>query len=233
MVKLYWFPNPNSFKCALKVDITGVIVVAQPDIHPTAGRVGQSFSLPDDTPFGHTGASLDMELNGYEPMHFRGILNKSEDGFGYINIDDVQGIKEKVCPDPIPVPPIPPNPSQPDPNLDPFTIIKAVYASGHYDLSTYDGCGQFTEACCTALHNQHSANWAHLQKFPPQNHYPTEPYTPGGKVHGVDVIQLLVRTVNTPADVFDIIINSESEEAEPAFNSKGPCVPNLGYYPAK
>src|SRR6185369_2220388 len=58
--------------------------------------------------------------------------------------DDTTSIKKPApCPEPIPIPPIPPTAKTP------LEAINAVYATGLYNLATYDGCGQFTEACAT------------------------------------------------------------------------------------
>lgn len=218
MVNLYWFPDPNSFLCQMRVDITGAVIIAVPATHPT-GRVGQVFNLPDDTPFGHTGADLDMSLAGYEPMHFRGILNLAEDGLAYINIDDVHGIKKVICPE-VPVP-IPPNPIPP--SNDPEAIIRGVYATGKYELITKEGCGKFTEACCDELHKRNSRYWGYIKTSGAQNGY---------NGHRLDKLNLLRDIEDTKAGVYDIIKNSESTDAEPAFNFEGTPIPELWYYPA-
>jgi hypothetical protein len=123
---------------------------------------------------------------------------------------------EKVCPDPVPVP-IPP---QPDPTT-PLGIIKQVYATGLYDLRTKEGCGKFTEACCTALHEKLSASYGHLRKSGAQNQY---------NGHAVDALQRLVPMLES--GVFDIIQSSESPEAKPAYNKAGDSEPDKWYYPA-
>src|SRR5678816_1675196 len=96
--------------------------------------------------------------NGYQPAEMRGILIlNGVDSF--LRVDDVHYSKPAPPPTPTPIPPQPPLPK------DPFGIIKAVYAAGHYDLSTKAGCGQFNEDCVTALHTAHSNRWGHIQKF--------------------------------------------------------------------
>jgi hypothetical protein len=175
------------------------------------------------------GAALRGPAN-WSPRQVRGILILDGDD-SFLRVDDVHFTEDKVCPDPAPVPPIPPQPPLPK---DPLDIIKAVYAAGHYDLSSKAGCGQFNEACVTALHNNHSDQWGHIQKFPPQNHWPEQPYTPGGKVHAVDANMLLEDAPDgTKAGIYDIITDSESANAKPAFNFSGPPNPALWYYPAK
>jgi hypothetical protein len=225
MNKLFWFPDPADVACMLIPDPTGVVILGHPDTHST-GRKGISFAIPDDTPTSN-GASLHAG-GGYLPEQIRGILMlNGEDSF--LRVDDVH--YTKPAPVPTPVPPIPPQPPLPK---DPFGIIKAVYAAGHSDLSTKAGCGTFTEDCVTALHATHSDKWGHIQKFPPQNHWPEQPYVPGGKVHAVDAIMLLVNTPDgTKAGIYDIVLSSESPEAQPAFNLKDAVNPTLWYYPAK
>jgi len=224
MNKLFWFPDPLEVSCRLIPDSTGVVILGRPDTHST-GRKGISFAIPDGTPDSN-GAALHAG-DGYLPEQIRGILILNGDD-SFLRVDDVHYSKPAPPPTPIPVPPQPPLPK------DPFGIIQAVYASGHYDLSTKGGCGTFTEDCVTALHTTHSDKWGHIQKFPPQNHWPEQPYVPGGKVHAVDAIMLLVNAPDgTKAAIYDIILESESSIAEPAFNLKDAVNPPLWYYPAQ
>ncbi len=73
-------------------------------------------------------------------------------------------------------------------------IIQGVYAAGSYNLATHDGCGQFIEASCLALHAA-DARWGHLKKNPGQTQYNGHSHdgclylsdTPGQSVH-VDMI---------------------------------------------
>ena len=224
MNKLFWFPTPADVPVTLTPDPTGTVIPGVPDTHST-GRPGISFTIPDATPDSN-GAVL-RAGNGYQPAEMRGILIlNGVDSF--LRVDDVHYSKPAPPPTPTPIPPQPPLPK------DPFGIIKAVYAAGHYDLSTKSGCGTFNEDCVTALHKSHSDKWGHIQKFPPQNHWPEEPYVPGGKVHAVDANMLLTdHPDGTKAGIYDIVFDSESPNAQPAFNFKGAPDPSLWYYPAK
>ena len=225
MNKVFFFPTPLDLApLTLQPDSLAVPIPAHPDLHST-GRPGVSFTIPDGVPDSN-GAALRGPAT-FAPSEIRGILIlNGVDSF--LRVDDIHFVKEKVCPDPTPVPPTPPTAT------DPFSIIKAVYAAGHYDLSTKDGCGRFNEDCVTALHQRHSDKWGHIQKFPPQNHYPEQPYVPGGKVHAVDANMLLTDAPDgTKAGIYDIVFDSESPNAQPAFNFKGAPDPLLWYYPAK
>lgn len=129
-------------------------------------------------------------------------------------LDDIYG-SETPTPGPEP-PPV-------DPNADPLAIITAVYEQGDFDLETKDGNGQFTEAACTALHEQHSPHWGHIAKSGAQNQY---------NGHAVDAIMTLYPIGETAAGGYDIILNSVSPDAEPTFHYAGGPDPNLWYYPA-
>jgi len=234
--KLLIFTSPLDAKATLQLDL-GVTLIGHPATHHT-GRLGTAFDIPDSAPQGN-GCTLTLQKEKKVNVTQRAILYLND---GFINypwdtnqeaafaVDDLYMQDEIVCPEiPIP-PPIPPLP----PNSNPFDIIKEVYATGLYNLSTKEGCGKFTEACCVSLHVIHSDEWGHIKKIPPQNHYPEEPYVPGGKVHAVDAIQLLNDVDDgTFAGIYDIVLNSESLDAEPAFTHKGAPSPNLWYYPAK
>lgn len=223
--KLLIFPTPLDARCELIPDDTGKPIVGQPDTH-VSGRPGQSFPMPDAVVHRHGGQLLITGPKKVQVLQ-RGLLYREGESWLFM-ADDFHLTDEKVCP-PCPEP-APPNPT-PGP-LTPFDRIKAIYKTGKYDLSTKDGCGKFTEACCADLHEHDSAAWGHLQKFPPQNHYPEQPYVPGGKVHAVDAIQLVSGTAATKAGIYDIVFSSESPEAAPAFNLKGAAEPGLWYFPA-
>ena len=233
MAKLFWFPTPLDAKCEFRHDADGVVRIGKPDVHPT-GRPGISWDLPDSLP-NKNGARIITSHDEYYDLVMRGVVDMTFNevtfntpGLAGIAIDDVTLQKKPApCPEPIPPTPVPPH------DNTPIGIINAVFATGKFNLATYDGCGQFTEACVVALHEQLSNQFGHLQKFPPQNHYPEQPYVPGGKVHAVDAIQLLSNIPTASAGVYDIIRSSESSEAEPAFNFAGPVNTALFYYPAK
>jgi len=229
MTKLFWFPTPLDSTGTLRHDADGIVRVAKPDTHPT-GRAGISWELSDTWPDKNGARVTISHAADYYDTTFRGVLDLHyfPNGLAGLLVDDCTLTKKPApCPDPSPIPPPTPLPT------DPVGIIQRVYATGQYNLATKAGCGQFTEACCAALHTQHSSWWMHIRKFPPQNHYPEVPYVPGGPVHAVDAIQLLQATADTAAAIYDIVLDSESPNAGPAFNSKGTPDPNLAYYPAK
>lgn len=214
MSELIIFPTPLDAHCELTPDPTGLPIVGHPATHES-GRPGQGFTLPADLPSGN-GAQLLITAPKKVPLLQRGILWIASGP--YLQMDDFHLADEKDCPPPQPVP-IPPTPGP----LTPFQRIKAIYATGHYDLGTKAGCGQFTEACCQDLHEHDSAQWGHIRKSGAQNQY---------NGHAVDAMQLLVPSGDTAAGIYDIVISSESPEAKPAFNRQGDPAPSLWYYPA-
>ena len=237
--ELIIFPWPLTAKCTLRLD-DGTVLGSRPAVHHT-GRLGVSFTIPSKTNQGH-GCTLTLQNPGKVNITQRAILFLNDDILNYpwdtnqkaaFAADDFQMQDEKVCPEIPLVPPLPPPIPPLPPNSNPLDIIKSVYNTGLYNLATKDGCGKFTEACCMSLHIIHSDEWGYVKKIPPQNHYPEEPYVPGGKVHAVDAIMLLEDADDgTFAGVYDIIFSSESLDAKPAFNFRGPPDLNLWYYPA-
>jgi hypothetical protein len=83
-----------------------------------------------------------------------------------------------------------------------------------HDLTTKEGCGRFTEACCAALHAVNPL-WGHIKKSGAQNQF---------NGHAVDAIQLLAGEGN---GIFDIIFDSESPSAKAQFIRKGDPEPAL------
>lgn len=216
--KLFIFPEPLNSTCSLILD-NGVSYVGIRDVHPS-GRPAVSFTLPEGTPNGN-GCLLNISAPTKVTLEQRGILFLSDsDGTADIVADDFHLQNEKVCPD---VPPTPPTPPIPPGTIEPLDIINAVYSTGRYDLGTKDGCGKFTEECCTQLHEHNSDEWGHIKKIPPQNNY---------NGHAVDAIQLLAPSGDTRAGVYDLVINSESPSAKPGFGRQGDPNPALFYYPA-
>lgn len=216
-MKLLIFPTPLNAHCELTPDPTGKVIVGQPDTH-SSGRPGQSFTLPDGLPTGN-GSQLSITAPGKVPLLQRGILwvgGGSVDT--YFQADDFHLADEKVCPDPTP---IPPTPIPPPTDKTPLGIIKSVYATGLYDLNTKEGCGKFTEACCKSLHELLDTSYGHLRKSGAQNQY---------NGHAVDALQRL--SPQLEAGIFDIIISSESPQAQPAYNKAGDADPSKWYYPA-
>lgn len=219
-MKLIIFPTPLDAQCVLTHD-SGWAIAGVPDTHPT-GRPGQSFTIPPNTPNGW-GARLTMGAAGKVGLNQKGILWLN-DGMIYpwtpgqeaaFAADDFT-LADLPAPIVIPCP-------DPEPNADPFTLIRGVYATGKHELLTKAGCGKFTEACCVELHNRHSLKWGHLRKSGAQNQY---------NGHAVDAVQLLVDVGDFKAGIYDIIISSESPDAKPACNWADPPNPSQWYYPA-
>jgi hypothetical protein len=191
----------------------GIVRTGIPYTDPETGRIGQSMAFPEDTP-DQNGAVLELTCPGYLDMRVRGFFVLDPDtSIARLQVDDYTLT-------PIPEPP----PEEPtDPNLNPIDVIHYVYNSGSYDLETKEGCGQFTEACCTELHTKMHKGWGHVKKNPGQNQY---------NGHAVDAIMLLVASGGTAPGIYDIILSTESPDAAPAFNYAGPVDSNLWYYPA-
>jgi hypothetical protein len=211
---LIQFVDPKTSTALLVLDngtrINGVDVVHQ-------NRDAKSFSVPDSAPDGN-GCRLIFTAEGRVTSDQRGIL-WFEDDTAWLQMDDhyLQPVPPPViivepCPDP-----------EPPPTDDPFEIIKHIYATGDYDLSTKEGCGIFTEDCCDRLHDMSSNRWGYIKITPPQNGY---------NGHRLDKLQVLVNVTGAQAGVYDIIFDSESPSAEPAFNFQGAPIPSLWYYPA-
>ena len=209
MPDVYFYATPSDAELTLTLDI-GYLITGVPC--QANGRVdAYKVRIPDGTT--SQGAVLRVTCDGYVLFEGRGIvrLDQTPPLFAY---DDIHL-------QPVPPPPAPPPPR--DPDLVPFDVCQAVYEQGDFDLSTKEGCGLYTEACCTALHEQQSPLWGHIRKEPAQNQY---------NGHAVDAIQLLAKAGHTDAGIYDIVWSTESPEAEPAWSFKGPPDPNLWYYPA-
>lgn len=207
-MELYLYTTPLEADVELALDdgrvIPGVPCVAngRDDAH--------KLTLPADVT--SQGAVLRVTCSGYGPFENRGILNPSRPCF---ELDDVRLTPvDTSTPEPEP---------GPDPNADPAAIIQAVYDLGDFNLATKAGCGLFTEACCTALHDQHSAMWGHIKKVEGQNQF---------NAHAVDAVMLMTQAGSTPPGGYDIIHNSVSVDASPAFNYAGVADGTLWYYPA-
>lgn len=220
MAKLIIYPTPLNALCQLQHD-SGYSIdgVADSDAN---GRQCQSFEVKEGTPNGW-GARLVITSPKKVSLMQRGVLFYRDDIKHWVlYADDFILQDEKVCP-PCPEPPIPPNP--PSVPTDPLGIIQWTYNhNGPFNLATKEGCGKFTEACCTNLHEYHQTSWGHIRKVPPQNQY---------NGHAVDAVQLLLDDFDgTKSGIYDIITSSESSEARPAFNYSGPARNDLWYYPA-
>jgi hypothetical protein len=166
------------------------------------------------------GGVLSVAAPGRVSQRVRGIALPSDGGAALFVFDD---FGELAAPPPPPEPePLPPGPPDPE---NPEAIIHWVYETGGYNLATHDGCGQFTEGCCAALHDYNNATFGHILKNPGQNQY----VGPSGKGHAVDALQCLGGPC---AGIWDIVHDSVSPNATPAWNYKGPADPALWYYPA-
>ena len=164
------------------------------------------------------GGRLTVTADGRQGSSVRGIVAPSDNGspamflfddFGELPLDDEES-----------QPPEPETPAPPDIEAtDPEEIIHEVYANTNHDLATHDGCGAFTEDCCTALHDNDNELWGHIRKQEGQNQY---------NGHAVDAVYLLA---GEGAGVYDIIHDSVSPTASPSFNWKDAGDPNLWYYP--
>ena len=207
------FPTPLDSQVTLTPD-GGAQLTGATYTDPT-GRAGQVCTVPDVTTSGH-GAEINVSAPGYLPLRLRGFLLLDADSqVARLEVDDYVLTEE-------PEVPAPPDPTPPG-NQTAEQIINDVFNTTHPNLATKDGCGKFTEDCCTALHEQHSQAWGHIHKFDGQNQY---------NGHAVDALMLLGNTADAQAGVYDIIFSSASPEATPAFNWSGPPDYSLWYYPA-
>jgi len=222
--KLIIFPNPLDSICTFKHDTSGVTLLGKGDVHPS-GRLGQSFEFPIGIP-NQNGGRLVISKKGKVDLVQRGILYLNDGILQYpwlpeqtaafsaddFTLQDVVIIKV-------------PAPTSPPPVIldNPFEIIKDVYKFGNFNLSTHDGCGQFTEACCKSLHELHSNQWGHIKKVGAQEQY---------NHHAIDAIMLLTDVTDTKSGIYDIIKNSQVPSAEPSFNRVDNTHPELWYYPA-
>lgn len=202
MGELYFF-NDNAETLTVTLD-SGQTCTGVRGTHK--GRNCFCVTLPDTATGGVT-----VDLPGYTwNSSQRGLLVLPNDGNPEYTfaLDDIRGS--------ITVVPIPPPVY---PTGTPAEIINAVYRDGDFDLSTHDGCGEFTEACCDALHAS-DPMFGHIKKNPGQNQY---------NQHAVDALMLLA---GDGCGIFDIIHDSVSPNASPTYNYKGEPSPELWMYPA-
>lgn len=217
MNNLIIYPTPLESRCQLQHD-AGWSVDAVTG-YDTNGRPCQVFTIPSET-HNRWGARLVITADKKISFMNRGLLVKDLDNWVFY-LDDVT--LADVPPPVIVEVPIPPPVIPPPAANDPLSIIKSVYATGLYNLTTMEGCGKFTEACCVELHNRNSLWWGHIKKVPPQTMY---------NGHAVDALQVLYDVGETQQGIYDIIISKASPNARPAFNRQGDAVPSLWYYPA-
>lgn len=211
MGTLYIYTTPKESTVQLTLD-DGSILNGSEAMSANGRDDAHAVAVPDGAPA--QGSVLSVSCEGYYDFAMRGITSSAPQFI----LDDIRLTEEAA---PTPTPPDPgPGPTPPQPiATDPEGIINEVYATGQYDLATHDGCGQFTEACCTELHTRHSSMWGHIKKTGGQNQY---------NGHAVDAVYLLA---GEGAGVYDIIHDSVSPNASPAYNWKDPGDPNLWYYP--
>lgn len=219
MSKFIIYPEPLDSTCTIESD-SGWVGILSLYTH-TDGRKGQAIEIPEGIISGW-GSRLIISHEGKVTFNSRGFLTE---GFDYwrFELDDITLLDSpKPCPE-IPPTPVPIPPTDPMP-LDPKGIIDWTYKHGSFNLVTKEGCGKFTEACCTNLHDGHSAAWGHIRKTGAQNQY---------NGHAVDAVMLLVSNQDgTNAGIYDLIFSSESASAHPSFNYAGSVMQNLWYYPA-
>lgn len=218
MARLIIYPTPLNARCQLQHDSGWAVDGIQ--MTNNEGRPGVSFEVPNGTP-NRWGCRLVITADKKVSIMQRGLLvNEGSEWFLYADDFIMQDVPPPVV---IPPPTLPPNP--PNTALSPYQIIQGVYASGAHTLETKAGCGTFTEACCKELHERHSVQWGHVKKTGAQNQF---------NGHAVDAVQLLTDVLTstglTRAGIYDIIMDSESPNAEPAFNWAGDPRPDLWYY---
>lgn len=216
MAKFFIYPNPLDSLTQIQHD-NGWTADLNPDVDSN-GRQGKSVEVPANTPNGH-GARLVVSHSNKVTSSNRGFFVYDESAKAWrLQVDDVTLADVVIIEVPVDPPPTDTMPT------DPAGIINYTYKHGKFDLTTKEGCGKFTEACCTNLHEYHHTAWGHVRKNPGQNQY---------NGHAVDAVMLLIDDLDgTKAGIYDIIVSSESSSAKPAFNYAGPSNPSLWYYPA-
>lgn len=208
MPNQFWiYTTPPNALVQLIAD-NGVSVLGIPTPHANRADA-QLIEVPFDT--SGMGCALRISFDGYQAFEGRALL-VADDGMAFINMDDFHLSPISSSPSPNPVPPT--YYGTPD------EIINQVYNNSHPNLSTHDGCGKFTEDCCTALHQFHSIQWGHIKKSGAQNQF---------NGHAVDALYLLA---GEGYGVYDIIHDSVSPNASPSCNWKDAGDPSLWYYPA-
>lgn len=223
--ELVIFTTPTDGQGILRLD-SGVMLNSHPAVFQN--RKGIGFTCAPETANGN-GAELILFAPNRLTISQRGILWLRVNNDYYPWIDNQQAA---FVPDDFRIPALPvippvtiPPPVNPPVISDetPIAIINRVYASKQWDLSTKEGSGLFTEACCTELHNVHSSSWGHVKKHGQQNQY---------NGHAVDAIMLKNSMPDCDKAIYDIIVNSESPNAVPALNFSSPVDESLWYYPA-
>lgn len=190
--ELYIYTTPPDSTVTLALDLGGLLTGVPGTYN---GRDdGHLIQLPASTT--PQGAWLTVEHDGYLAFENRGYVTVGEEAF--FNCNDVHLLEAAASPEPPPVL-----------GSTPLEIINAVHATGAYNLGTKMGCGMFTEECCRQLALAFGPMWGHIAKSPGQNQYNN---------HAVDALYALY---GSDTGVWDIIQNSVSSNATPAFNSVG------------
>jgi len=204
------YPTPVTATVTLSPD-SGGVYTGVPYTH-SSGRAGQVCYIDAGTP-DEQGVTITVAADGYLPLRLRGflMLNAADDEARF-QADDFALELAPVTPGPTP----PANVS----GSTPLEVINSVWATGDYQLLTKEGCGRFTEACDTAVHDLIENTCGHLRKDPGQNQF---------NGHAVDAIHFIAGQY---VGIWDIITSSESSDAKPAFNYAGPAEPPKWYYPA-
>jgi hypothetical protein len=211
MLNYVIYPNPLETEVYLTAD-NGASYVGEPYTDIT-GRIGKVIHIAE----GSTGMGGELKLKcpGYIEQRYRGILFQASEVACYLLVDDFTLAAEQV--DPVQ----PPIENEPIWSI-PLDVINWVHSTGNYDLSTKEGCGLFTEECCRWLHDKNSPMWGHIAKTGGQNQY---------NGHAVDAIMLMATAWGVQAGGYDIVHDSVSPNASPAFNYAGVADGNLWYYP--
>lgn len=88
-------------------------------------------------------------------------------------------------------------------------IVEQVFREGDYNLTTEDGCAEYTRQCSLRLHDEDN-RFRMLRKPASRTHAVDEK----GRKHGVDAVAFLDKG---KAISIDIVGNSATPEAEPAW----------------
>lgn len=201
---LYLYATPAGTALLLTLD-DGRSCIGEPCVWQ--GRA-DAFRVAIPANVGSMGAWLELEAPGCMPYKLRGIVQQAGSSAS-IAIDDFF---------------LQPTPAEPVPEPPPFSgtpaeIIEQVWATGQYELETKEGCGTFTEGVCLALYRCNSPAWGHIRKSGAQNQW---------NGHAVDAVQCLA---GPDLGIWDVIHDSESENATPSCTYKGPPDPALWYPP--
>jgi hypothetical protein len=172
-------------------------------------RQGYYLRVPSSVPDSN-GAQLDITAPDMTTVSVRGLLDFKDDR-AYLRVDDFMLVPIQTAPAPQPPEPEPPA-GPPDSMSAELDRINWWYATGKYDLTTKPGCGQFTEAVALDFCRYYAIRgslWGHVKKTGAQNQF---------NGHAVDAIMCLF---GEDDGIWDIIVNSVSSSAHPAYNREG------------